>query len=422
MMIIPLPRFSTPRMALVGQKLPRPRLLDPQSEAREKLLGCGLRSRIRKGDQIAITAGSRGFGGELETLQGVVEAVKSVGAKPFIIPAMGSHGGATAYGQIEVLRRLGITEMSLGAPIRATMETLGLGLSDSGAAAHLDTTAAHADGIIVLGRVKTHPENAQGLASGLLKMMTVGLGKQRGAQEAHRHGLWPSVRAVPQVQFAKSKILFGVAVVENAFREPAQIEVAPGHYEAFLETDQNLLRAAQPLVAKIPFEPLDLLIVDELGKNISGSGMDLNVIGHWRVNGGAHQPDFKRIVVLSLTEPSLGNGLGIGLADFTTQRFVRHYDPWTTYVNLMTATEPEVRNTPEGPLPLALYSDREAIEVALYSALPCQESRVCRIKNTASLERMWVSESLLPAVVNHPDLEVLSEPADLPFNEFGNLF
>jgi hypothetical protein len=301
------------------------------------------------------------------------------------------------------------------------METHELGASENGAMAHLDRFAAEADGIVVLGRIKTHPESAAELASGLLKMCTVGLGKQTGAHQAHSHGLWKSVRAVPKVQLAKSKILCGVAVVENGYRHPCAIEIVAPSYDAFLEADMRLLRLAKQHFARIPFEELDVLVVDELGKTVSGAGMDPNVIGHWRNSDAPHNPNYKRIVVLSLTQGSLGNGLGIGMADFTTRRFTEAFDPAVSYVNLLTATEPN-GNTREGPLPLALDSDQEAMEVALFSSLAGPDPRICRIKNTARLDELWVSEALLNQVKQNSKLQVLKPPAPLPFNEAGNLF
>jgi hypothetical protein len=412
------PRLPAPAMAIVRQDLPSDHIPDVRTDVREKLLGSRLGDSVKQGSRIAITAGSRGIGGFIELLAGIVDAVRSCGGEPFIIPAMGSHGGATAEGQTDILRLLGVTQSSVGAEVRATMETLLLGVSASGAAAHLDRFAAEADGIIVLGRTKTHPESAAELASGLLKMCTVGLGKQPGAQQAHNHGLWDSVRAVPRLQLPKSKILRGVAVVENGHRRPADIEVVQPSYDAFLDSDMRMLRIAKKYLAHIPFRELDLLIVDELGKTVSGAGMDPNVIGTWRVSGGPHEPDFKRIAVLSLTPASLGNGLGIGMADFTTRRFADAYDPAVTYINLLTASEPG-GNTREGPLPLALASDREAIEVALYSSLPGPRPRVCRIRNTALLDEMWISEALLDDAAG---LRVIEPAAPMAFDSAGNLF
>ena len=420
--IMPYPRRQIPPLARIKQNLPTDHINDVRGEVCRRLLAAELRKYVRKGSRIAITAGSRGMGGFVELLVGISDAIKSLGGEPFIIPAMGSHGGATAEGQVEILKRLGVTEESIGVPIKATMQTHAIGTSNTGAIAHLDHLAAEADGIIVLGRTKTHPENREGVASGLLKMVTVGLGKQIGAQEAHTHGLWPSVEAVPEVTMAKAKILCGIAVVENAFRQPVEIEIVPATYESFKDADQRLLKTAKPHVADVPFHQLDLLIVDELGKNISGTGMDLNVIGKWRMTGGAHDPDFRRIVVLSLTPESLGNGLGIGLADFTTRRFVEEYDDGVTYVNLLTASEPGAMNTMEGPLPLALENDRDAIEVALFSALASPKPRVCRIKNTACLDELWISEALLSEVEEDNELKVMAGLAAVEFDAQGNLF
>ena len=392
---MPFPRRELPPLAPIRQNLPTDHIDDVQGDVRRKLVEAGVLDSITPGSRIAITAGSRGMGGFVELLGGIVDAVKAKGAEAFIIPAMGSHGGAIAEGQVEILKRLGVTEDAVGAPVKATMQTRALGTSKTGAIAHLDDLAAAADGLVVLGRTRTHPENREGVASGLLKMVTVGLGKQIGAQEAHTHGLWPSVTAVPELTMANAKVLCGVAVVENGFRQPVEIEVVPPNYAAFKAADERLLEKAKPHVAEI---------------------------GSCRLKGGAHDPDYRRIVVLSLTAESLGNGLGIGLADFTTQRFVREYDDAVTYVNLLTATEPGAMNTMEGPLPLALKTDREAIEVALFSSLAGTKPRVCRIRNTACLDELWVSEALLPEVEQHEKLSLIEKAAPVRFNAGGNLF
>jgi hypothetical protein len=419
--VMPFPRRELPRMARVRQHLPTDHIPDATAEVHRQLAAFGIAGRIPRGGRVAITAGSRGIGGLLQLLCGISQAVRDAGGEPFIIPAMGSHGGSTPEGQTEILRRLGVTQDSAGAPIQATMETHDLGVSESGAAAHVDRLAAEADSIIVLGRTKTHPESAADLASGLLKMSTVGLGKQTGAHQAHSHGLWESVRAVPKLQLAQSKILCGVAVVENGYRQPCAIEVVPPSYEAWLEADMRLLKFAKSHLARIPFDDLDLLIVDEIGKTVSGAGMDPNVIGTWHARPtDPHHPDYRRIVALSLTHASLGNGLGVGMADFTTRRFLDAYDPAVSYINLLTASEPG-GNTREGPVPLALPSDREAAEVALFSSLAGPDPRVCRIRNTASLDELWVSEALLPEVRRNPKLDVLAPPQPMPFDPAGNL-
>jgi hypothetical protein len=411
-----------PPLAPVRQTLRGDKITDVRSDVREKLLGSGLLERISADAKIAITGSSRGIGGFVELLGGICDAVRSRGGEPFIVPSMGSHGGATVEGQIEILKRLGVDESALGAPIRATMETRELGRSETGAVAHLDDLVASSDGVIVLGRPKAHPENAEGIASGLLKMTTVGLGKQAGAQSAHTHGLWKSVRAVPKITLAKAPILCGVAAVENGYRDTAIVEVVPPTYEAFKEADERLLKASEPYFAELPLDDLDLLIVDKLGKDISGTGMDLNIIGDWRMKGGETKPDYRRIVVLSLTPASLGNGLGIGLADLTTRRFVDEFSWHSTYVNLFTASEPGLLNTREGQLPLALPSDRNAIEAGLFSSLAGSRPRICRIKSTAELDEFWVSEELLDEVGKNEKLSVISQPETLGFDKEGNLF
>lgn len=415
--------MTAPPLARVRQKLSDEHIADVRNDVCRKLLGSEYLDGLRTGASIAITAGSRGIGSFIDLLGGTIDAARAKGCEPFLFPAMGSHGGATEKGQAEVLHRLGVDENELGAEIRATMKTHALGTVNTGAIAHLDDLAAAADGIIVLGRTKTHPENREGIASGLLKMVTVGLGKQAGAQEAHTHGLWDSVRAVPELTMTKAKILCGVAVVENAYHQPAVIEVVAPQYGAFKDADERLLKIAKPLFADLPFQQLDLLIVDELGKDISGTGMDLNVIGNWRMNGGPHDPDFRRIVVLSLTHGSLGNGLGIGMADFTTQRFVDQFDWNTTYVNLFTATEPGAMNSREGQLPLGLPSDREAIEAALFSSLASSETpRVCRIRNTSHLGEFWISPALIEELESRDNFQIETEASTLKYDKDGNLF
>ncbi|HLH15566.1 MAG TPA: hypothetical protein VKX45_00020 [Bryobacteraceae bacterium] len=418
---MPYPRKTLPPMSRIRRNLNSAHLPDPRREVRQQLLGLGLRSQIPPGARIAITAGSRSMGGFVELLSGIVDAVKEAGGQPFILPSMGSHGGAVAEGQAEILRLLGVAEETVGAPIRATMETQTLGQAKNGAIAHLDQLAAEADGVIVLARTAIHPESADKFASGLLKMCVVGLGKQHGAQEAHSHGLWESVRQVAAITVPRAKVLFGVAVVENAFRQPVVVEVVPGNYDAFVKADERLLEVAKEHSAKLPFREIDLLIVDEIGKTVSGSGMDLNVIGHYRATGKKQrgEPEIGRIVALSLTPASLGNALGIGLADFTTRRLMDAYDPAATYVNLLTAMEPG-STTNEGGLPLALDSDREAAEVALYSALPRKAPRVCRIQDTARLNEMWVSEALLKELDR--GITIAEPLRELPFDAAGNLW
>jgi hypothetical protein len=416
---MPLPRQPVPELALVRRQFATDHIPDVREQTRQRLLAAGLTAE--RGDRIGITAGSRDMGGFVQLLQGIADAIRSVGAEPILLPSMGSHGRATVEGQTEVLRRLGVTEESIEARMLATMATVELGESDTGAIAHLDEAASQLDGIIVLGWTKAHPESTDGIASGLLKMTAVGLGNQPGARQIHSHGLWESVKAVPKLTLSRANILFGVAVVENAYRKPVIIEVVPPTYEAFLEADQRLLRKSHRYFATLPFEHLDVLVIDRFGKNIAGTGMHPSVVGRWRFGaGGERRPNIRRIVPLSLTPESLGNGIGIGCADFTTERFAREYDAAATYINVVTASEPNGMNTREGPLPLALSSDREAVEVALASALAGDRPRLCRIESTAHLEEFWVSRALLEELSGRADIEIVQGLSGPGFSARGD--
>jgi hypothetical protein len=406
-------------MAQVRRRFDDRHIADVRGETCRRLLAAGL--QLSPGVRVGMTAGSRDMGGFVDLLRGIADAIRIAGGEPVILPSMGSHGGATSEGQTEVLRRLGVTPESIGAPLIATMATRELGTSETGAVAHIDEAASTLDGIIVLGWTKAHPESAEGLASGLLKMTAVGLGNQAGAQQIHSHGLWPSIRGVPRITLAKTPILFGVAVVENAYRKPVIIDVVEGDYDAFLDADQRLLIASHQYFATLPFDKLDVLIIDRFGKNIAGTGMHPSVVGRWRFGGGERHPDIRRIVPLSLTPESLGNGIGIGCADFTTERFAREYSPASTYINVVTASEPGGMNTREGPLPLALPSDQDAIEVALASALPGPKPRVCRIESTSHLEEFWVSEPLLDELTSD-GYEVIRPLGSMEFSKSGDLF
>ncbi len=414
-----LPRMELPAMVKVRQALPPDHISDIAGGVRQQLQAAGLADKLKPGHQVAITAGSRGMGGFTEILAGIVAQVKACGAHPFLIPAMGSHGGATAEGQVAILHGYGITEESIGCPIRATMETVCLGRAENGAAVHYDRYAYAADATIVLGRCKTHPILHEGNGSGVLKMTTIGLGKQAGAQEAHAHGLAESVQQVPKIALAQGNVILGVNVVENGNRQPYHIEAVQP--KDFWEADRRCLELARAFVARLPFTALDVLVVSFIGKNISGGGLDPNITGFWRAEGeGEHIPDFKRIVVLDLTAETQGNALGIGQADFTTRCLVQKIDHHATTINMLTAANRDGRLI-EAAVPLALASDREAIEVALRAAVPADAPRICWIKNTDELSELWVAEALLPEVRQNPQLAVLGEPGPWPFDAQGTL-
>lgn len=419
------PEARFPRMALIRQRIASPKLEDFVSEIRCELRRIGLADKVKPGMRIAITAGSRGIAHYPEILATVVEEVRKAGGNPFLVPAMGSHGGATAEGQLEVLRELGITPDSVGAPILATMEVEEVGRIDGSIPVYVDRYASKADGIIIVGRVKPHTDFKDRIESGLMKMMAIGLGKQKGAETIHMYkseGYHRLIPAAARLIMEKLPILLGLAVVENAFHEIAIVKaIEPKDIE---EEEAKLLEKAKELLARIPFKDIDVLIIDEIGKDISGAGMDTNVVGRFWLPGenDPRTPNIKVIVVLDLTEKSHGNAVGIGLADITTERLVRKIDYRSTFINALTSGHPITAK-----IPIFLPSDRDAIAAALHLCRPIDpmEAKIVRIKNTLELERMWISESLYERVKRDPELggkiEILREPEDIRFDEKGNL-
>lgn len=412
-------------MVEVHQKIPSPRLEYFVSEIRDELKKAGLSKRVKLGAKIAITVGSRGIAQLPEIMAAVVEEVKKVGGEPFLITAMGSHGGATPEGQIEVLRSLGVTQESVGGPILATMEVDFIGRLDNGNPVYVDRNALKADGIIVVGRVKPHTDFKDQIESGLMKMMVIGLGKQRGAEMIHRFKSEGFHRLLPQAArliMKKAPITLGLAIVENAWHQIAIIKaVKPENIES---EEMKLLTKAKGLLGRLPFKEIDVLIVEEIGKEISGTGMDTNVTGKFWLSG-EHDPlapNIKRIVVLDLTEGTHGNAIGIGLADITTQKLVSKIDYQAMFVNVLTSG-----NTITGKTPVFLPNDRDAITMALHVCgdITPQNAKVVRIKNTQDLERMWISESLYETVKVDTELqkklEIKGEPREMQFDVLGTL-
>jgi|SRR5581483_6097344 hypothetical protein len=409
-----MPALELPRVARIRQRFARERIDDVGRAVREAIDALGDRPRLQPGARIAITAGSRGIAQIPAILAAIVASLRARGAEPFIVPAMGSHGGATADGQREVLAGYGITPEATGAPIQASMEVVEVGRTPRGVPVYLDRLAYEADGIVVCGRVKAHTAFKAPIESGLCKMLAVGLGKQQGAETMHAAGLAQTIPQAAQVALETGKVAFGVAIVENAADEPYRIVAVPP--ERFHETDRELLRLSNSLLPRIPFDYLDVLIVDWIGKNLSGSGMDPNVIGMWRRLGGERIPDYRRIVVRDLTPESHGNAIGIGWADFTTRRLVDAIDYHAMYTNCLTANAPDVAR-----VPMTMATDREAIEAAIKTATPAGPVRLARIHSTLRLEELYVSEALLPEVEANPALELLEPPAPMEFDAAGRL-
>jgi len=411
-----------PKMALVRQDLYGEEITNVGQAVVEAIRGLNIEGRIFPGMRVAVPAGSRGIDRIDEVIKAVVDIFKEWGARPFIYPAMGSHGGATPEGQLSILKHYGITEETMGVPILASMDVVEVGVTERGVPVYLDKYAYEADALVVINRVKTHTKFDGEIESGLFKMMAIGMGKHKGASVYHRaavdHGMEAIIVDAGRMVIEKRTVLFGLGIVENGVDRLTRIEAF--HPDEMLEGEKELLRFSKDVMAKIPFDNLDLLIIDEIGKNISGTGMDTKVIGRHRDLIGDFwiHPHPKRIFVRDLTEASEGNATGIGLADFTTQRCVEKIDMNKTAVNCITALSPE-----KAALPLSFSTDREAIEAALKTLglKPLSELRVVQIKNTLSLETLSVSEGLEKDVEENPKVQRLTDYTEMRFDDEGTL-
>ena len=411
--------MALPRMLRVRQTFPRPRVTDIPRAVTLALAGAAL--KIRRGDTVAVGAGSRGIANIDVVVGATVRWLQDIGARPFVFPAMGSHGGGTPEGQLSVLEHYGITEATMGCPIRATMEVVQLG-ETLGLPVWCDRDAAEADWIGLVNRVKLHTDFKGSIESGLFKMLTIGLGKHKGAIQYHRanihHGYETVITSVGREMLSKSRIGFGVGIVENGYDETARIEAF--NAEDLEAGERRLLKDAREWMARLPFSPIDVLIVEEMGKNISGAGMDTNVIGR---PSNPHEPfpadpKILWIVTLDLTEESYGNAVGIGNADFTTRRLVDKIDMKPTLINAITACAPG-----GAKVPATYETDRAAIETALscIGLTPSEKARVIRIKNTLRLAEIEVSEGLLAELARRPELQKVTDPAPLAFDAAGRL-
>ncbi|GGJ03522.1 hypothetical protein GCM10010885_11030 [Alicyclobacillus cellulosilyticus] len=407
-----------PRVVKVRQTFPAPRVADVPAAVRAALARPGLLDRVRPGMSVAIAVGSRGIRHIDVVTREVVAAVRAQGGDPFLVPAMGSHGGATAAGQTEVLAHLGITEATAGAPIRATMDVVQVGRLDNGLPVYVDAYAARADGIVVINRVKPHTAFRGRFESGLMKMLAIGLGKQKGAEACHQLGFGRMAEHVPamgRIILARLPVLFGVALVENAYDETARVAALAA--DEIEQEEPALLEEAKALLPRLPFDEMDVLVIHEIGKDISGDGMDPNITGRYPTPYASGGPRVEKMVVLDVTDASQGNANGVGTADFTTQRLVDKMDRTATYANGLTSTV-------VGPtkIPMTLPCDRDAIRAAVKTCnrLDLDRVRLVYIRNTLHLGELYISESLL-AETPRTQMEVVGTPAPIPFDAHGNI-
>jgi hypothetical protein len=415
--------MSFPRIFRVRQTFERPRVDDVMREAKRELEKLDLGARVRRGETVAITAGSRGIANISAIIRATVEHFQGLGARPVIVAAMGSHGGGTSEGQRRILADYGITEATCGCPIRSSMETLLLDHTPEGVPIHFACDAAKADHVFVVNRVKPHTRLEGEFQSGLLKMMLIGLGKHEGAKVYHRafadFSFDRIVRGVARRVMDKGRVLGGLGIVENAYDETAVLRgVLPAEME---DCEKELLALARQWLPRLPFDHADILLVDEIGKEISGCGMDTNVIGRKALihQAAPHEtPKIKRIIVRSLTAQTHGNAAGIGYAEFCLTRVVQAMDARTTWINVNTAGYPAV-----GKVPPHFETDRETLEVALgtIGLVEPARAKLLWIRNTLDVAEVECSEAFLEAARGRADLAILSEARPLPFDAAGNL-
>ena len=405
-----------PLIRCVHQSVKNPPIADLKGELRAKIVEFGLKNLLKPNDVVAITAGSRGINKLNTILKTLVDYLKELNTSPFIIPAMGSHGGGTAEGQQQILTDYGITEDAIGCPIKASMEVVEIGESEFGTPVYLDRYASLADKIIVVNKINSHSEFIGEVESGLSKMCLLGLGKHKGAITYHQiidqYG-WPRVsESLLKIVLKKAPIICGVAVVQNINNQPSQLYIL--HPDEFSTKEPELLKNYKDITEHLPFKELDLLIVDEMGKNIFGAGMDTSITG--RKEGSSMQ--VRWLFVRDLTEESHGNSQGVGLADFTTKRLVDKIDYNKMYTNALTA-----RRTDSCKLPIFLQNDKEIMK-AIFDMLTEEERSTFRmiwIKNTLKLEKIIVSEYFFDQIETRDNLNFIGDEEPIKFDENGFL-
>lgn len=420
--------IQLPKVALLRQHFAADEVADPAALMAEVLNASPCIEQVKPGMSIAVTVGSRGLASLPILVRTLVEQLRDKGAHPFVVPAMGSHGGATAEGQLEILHHLGITEDSIGCPIRSSMETVELGHLENGMSVQVDKLAYEADGIVLFNRIKPHSAFRYKNESGLAKMLTIGLGNQSGADNCHAwgfHYVGPFVVEMARMKLEKCRILFGVATLENAYDRLAKIVVLPT--EGLIERERDYLVEAMrnmprlpigPLEGALASGPLDVLVVDNVGKEFSGSGMDTNITGRPSTTAISGGPTVSRIVVLDVTEKSDGNATGVARADVITDKLFNKFNRETVYANSLTSGVLSAAS-----IPMAMPDDRSAIQAAVKTCCSHTPDAISliRIPNTLHLEYIYASECMLPELRNRPGIEVLSEPEYMSFSTAGEI-
>jgi len=403
-----------PSMYRVHQQFDDTAIDDVAGSIRKAFRHITFKRRVMPGQRVAVAVGSRGIHGLPIIVNTVVSCLRERGLDPFIIPAMGSHGGAKAEGQSALLHDLGVSESTVKAPVVSTMDVASLGRLESGAEVFFSKDALSADHFVVINRVKPHTICHAEVESGLCKMLAVGCGKHEGASGMHRFGLAASIVPAAKLILRHAPVLCGLAIVENSSEFTHTLKLALP--EQFVDVDRDLLVLARSLLPKIPLDDLDILIVDEMGKDISGAGIDPNVIGFWRRESGPKRPNYRTLIVLDITPRSHGNAVGIGMVDLTTERVIEKVDLKASYTNaITTGLWSSVR------LPIALENDRAVLNTALAKVADPRQVRMARIINTLKLETFWATQPLLGELGTHSGVTVDETPRHLAFNDQGRL-
>ena len=408
-----------PRMARASQEFEDTTIRDIPGAVVKEFDKKEITQTLKPGMSIAVTAGSRGVANIAVILKETVAQLKKLGAKPFIFPAMGSHGGATAEGQAQMLQGYGITEAAMGCPIKSSMETVVIGNTAEGKPVSIDKYASEADGIVVVARVKPHTAFRGKYESGLLKMLVIGIGKQKGAESCHDEGFGKMahyVETFADVIMAKTKVLFGLAIVENAFDNTCHIESVLT--AKFKEREADLLEKAKEWMPRIYIPKFDILIVDQIGKNFSGDGADPNITSSYCTPYATGGPEWQRYVILDLSDETHGNAIGLGMADFSTKRAFDKLDFDATYPNGFTSTV-----VSGVKVPVILKNDEQAIKSAIFvcTGIDKLKPKIVRIKNSSHIEEIVISEALVEEAKKHPKMKMLEEPKDVVFDKDGNL-
>jgi len=406
--------FAIPKMIKVKQNFENHKIDDVAKAVKNEIIKTEIKASIVSGSSIAIGVGSRGVANIAIAVKSLVESLKELGAKPFIFPAMGSHGGGTVENQIGLLAGYGVTEEEVGAEVRGTMDTIVPVVLEDGTKVHMDKFASEADGVILINRVKPHTNFRGEIESGIVKMMTIGMGKINGASELH--GAYPmntfgkNLPNAAKHLLEKINFLFGVGLVEDAYDNTAIVEAIPANQ--LFEKEAELQSKAKQLMGKICFDQIDVLVVDEIGKEISGGGCDPNITGN-RNEPGFEKPDVSKLVLLDLTDKTKGNATGFAAADVITKKLFNKIDFPTTYANVVASSKLE-----GGKIPIPMSDGDQAVRLALktLNGIDPKNARIVRIKNTLKLAEIYVSESMMQEVKENSMLESVSSAEEMSFN------